>query len=157
MYIGCYQFRHQEDLGPGEVIRAGLSLGHHKTLGKLKRLPSRLTPVPARVAMPPRAEAEADRSRVRDRVHEWRAWYRTPRWQALRRKVLLRDGYVCRQTGVPLIGKYPAPDSPTVDHIKPHRGDPALFWDEANLQAVSKEWHDREKQRQEHAAARQRR
>lgn len=45
-----------------------------------------------------------------------------------------------------LIGKYPAPDSAVVDHKTPHRGDEALFWEPANLQAVSKAYHDRDKQ-----------
>lgn len=30
-----------------------------------------------------------------------------------------------------------------VDHIKPHRGDPVLFWDESNWQALCKRCHDR--------------
>ena len=30
-----------------------------------------------------------------------------------------------------------------VDHIVPHRGDPALFWDESNWQPLTKEDHDR--------------
>lgn len=30
-----------------------------------------------------------------------------------------------------------------VDHIKPHRGDQRLFWDEDNWQALCKECHDR--------------
>jgi 5-methylcytosine-specific restriction enzyme A len=30
-----------------------------------------------------------------------------------------------------------------VDHIVPHRGDPALFWDESNWQAMAKVCHDR--------------
>lgn len=30
-----------------------------------------------------------------------------------------------------------------VDHIKPHRGDQRLFWDEENWQALCKECHDR--------------
>ncbi len=40
--------------------------------------------------------------------------------------------------GVLLMGKHPAPDSPVVDHIKPHRGNPDLFWDRGTLHAVSK-------------------
>lgn len=59
---------------------------------------------------------------------------------------------MCQQTGVALVGRHPKPNSPVVDHITPHRGDPELFWDEANLQAVAKGWHDSEKQRQERAA-----
>lgn len=29
-----------------------------------------------------------------------------------------------------------------VDHIKPHRGDKALFWDEHNWQPLCKKCHD---------------
>jgi 5-methylcytosine-specific restriction protein A len=29
-----------------------------------------------------------------------------------------------------------------VDHIVPHRGDPVLFWDEANWQGLCKLCHD---------------
>ncbi|MGI3169996.1 HNH endonuclease [Pseudooceanicola sp. C21-150M6] len=73
-------------------------------------------------------------------------WYKTARWSRLRTAILKRDGWTCQQTGVLLVGKYPAPNSPVIDHRKPHRWDPDLFWDEANLQAVSKEWHDGQKQ-----------
>jgi 5-methylcytosine-specific restriction endonuclease McrA len=34
-----------------------------------------------------------------------------------------------------------------VDHIKPHRGDPELFWDASNHQALCKHCHDSHKQR----------
>ena len=30
-----------------------------------------------------------------------------------------------------------------VDHVKPHRGDPMLFWDEGNWQPLCKPCHDR--------------
>lgn len=30
-----------------------------------------------------------------------------------------------------------------VDHIKPHKGDPKLFWDKNNWQAMAKSCHDR--------------
>lgn len=30
-----------------------------------------------------------------------------------------------------------------VDHIKPHRGDPVLFWDESNWQSLCKPCHDK--------------
>lgn len=36
-----------------------------------------------------------------------------------------------------------------VDHIKPHRGDQKLFWDQANWQPLCKPCHDSFKQRQE--------
>ncbi len=70
----------------------------------------------------------------------------TARWQRLRLKILNRDGWQCQATGVALVGRYPAPNSPVVDHIRAHRGDLDLFWDEDNLQAVSKAYHDRVKQ-----------
>lgn len=99
-------------------------------------------------------------------------WLGTARWQKLRMKVLRRDAIditdkahlfpghilfdgepllwpVCQQTGVLLTGKDPAPNSPVCDHVVPHRGDPVKFWDEGNLQTVSKEWHDKEKQSRE--------
>jgi 5-methylcytosine-specific restriction protein A len=36
--------------------------------------------------------------------------------------------------------------SAVVDHKTPHKGDPALMWDEANWQALCKPCHDRDKQ-----------
>ncbi len=59
---------------------------------------------------------------------------------------------VCQETGVFLIGRHPASNSPVADHIKPHRGDPELFWNPLNLHAVSKTYHDSAKQRLERAA-----
>ena len=116
-------------------------------MGRLRGrgLGSRLGVPRSRLAQAPVAAAgDGPARRSRD-------WLNTARWQRLRLRILDRDGHVCRQTGVALIGAYPAPNSPVVDHIVPHRGDEALFWDEANLQAVSKAWHDREKQRLERA------
>ncbi|TRD21899.1 HNH endonuclease [Palleronia caenipelagi] len=111
----------------------------------------RLTSVPARVAgqasrLGVADRSEAERHRQRDQMQPWRGWYKTARWQKLRRKVIKRDGCICQETGVLLVGVHPAPDSPVVDHIRPHRGNAKLFWDERNLQTVSKAYHDREKQ-----------
>lgn len=78
-----------------------------------------------------------------------RGWYKSARWQALREQVLVRDLYTCQQTGVLLIGDYREPNGPVVDHIVPHRGDEQLFWDIANLQAVSKAYHDSDKRKME--------
>jgi 5-methylcytosine-specific restriction endonuclease McrA len=115
-------------------------------MGKLKGrgLPNRLGRQPSRFSKRP--ETEADRTRARDAVQPWRAWYKTARWQKLRRLVLKRDGYVCQKTGVALVGKYPAANSPVADHKVPHRGDPDLFWDPRNIEAVSKDYHDKVKQ-----------
>lgn len=40
-----------------------------------------------------------------------------------------------------------------VDHKIPHRGEPRLFWDRANLQSMWKPCHDRFKQSQEKGGA----
>lgn len=64
-------------------------------------------------------------------------------------QVLTRHLYTCQQTGVLLIGKHPAPNSPVVDHVVPHKGDEGLFWDLSNLQAVSKAYHDSDKRKME--------
>ena len=44
--------------------------------------------------------------------------------------------------------------SPVVDHIKPHRGDMALFWDRSNWQTLCADHHDIVKQREEHGRPR---
>jgi 5-methylcytosine-specific restriction protein A len=62
-----------------------------------------------------------------------------------------RNYGVCKQTGVALVGEYGAPNSPVLDHIVEHNGDPVLFWDPENTQLVAKKYHDTEKQRIERA------
>ena len=116
-------------------------------MARLKSLPPRLAAAPPRLGRAPGDEAA--RLRERDQTVTWRAWYKTERWRKLREQVLLRDLYTCQQTGVLCTGRYPADDSPVVDHKVLHRGDEALFWDIDNLQTVTKTYHDREKQRQE--------
>ncbi len=95
------------------------------------------------------APLKEDREKRRYKEQPWRAWYSSPRWQAVRRRVIERDRGICQQTGVALVGGANAPNSPVVDHIVPHRGDERLFWDESNLQTVAKRWHDRVKQKRE--------
>lgn len=130
-----------------------------RDMGKLQSLKPRLQTLgsrlaPSVVAPASRQEAEAQRHRDRDDSQPWRAWYKTARWQKLRLQVLVRDAYTCCQTNKVCLGKHPDPNSPVVDHIKPHHGDEQLFWDIENLQTVSKAYHDSEKQKQERAQAR---
>lgn len=110
----------------------------------LKVLKPKLAKLPHRLATP---------REVRDKRYSpdatVRNWYKSARWQALRLEVLARDLYTCRQTGVLLTGKSPAPNSPVVDHVIPHKGDERLFWDPNNLQAVSKAYHDSDKRKME--------
>jgi hypothetical protein len=118
---------------------------------KLTSLKPRLGLLSPRVSGIPRIQQERERNQRRAEANAWRSWYSTERWRELRLRILKRDRYTCQRTGVLLTGKHPAPDSPVVDHIKPHRGDPELFWDESNLQAVSKRYHDSIKQAIERA------
>jgi 5-methylcytosine-specific restriction protein A len=79
----------------------------------------------------------------------WHRWYNTARWQALRLKVFLRDLYQCRMPGC---GRIEGNTSRLIcDHIKPHRGNAPLFWDEANLQTLCKPCHDTLKRQEEQA------
>lgn len=48
-------------------------------------------------------------------------------------------------------GRYTA--ATVVDHIRPHQGDRARFWDRANWQPLCKGCHDRHKRRIEHGSA----
>jgi 5-methylcytosine-specific restriction enzyme A len=119
-------------------------------MGRLKTMPPRIQPLGTRLkpAMT-REESEAKRFRDRDAQVGWRKWYYTARWKKLRQSVLIRDNYTCQKTGVVCVGKYPAPNSPVVDHIEQHHGDEVLFWNPKNLQTVSKEYHDKVKQSEE--------
>lgn len=67
---------------------------------------------------------------------KWRKWYSTSRWQRLRERQLSQNPLcvTCLSVGV----TEPATD---VDHIRPHRGDPLLFWDAKNLQSLCKACH----------------
>ncbi|WP_143747208.1 AAA family ATPase [Marinibacterium profundimaris] len=114
-------------------------------MGRLKAMPKRLAAPAPRLGAAVGDSRAQDQSRAREKP--WRAWYSLKRWKDLRRQVLKRDGYTCQQTGVPLIGGRDDPDAPIADHIREHKGDPVLFWDPNNLQAVSKQWHDSEKQK----------
>ncbi len=121
-------------------------------MGRLKTLPPRLGALPSRLghaAGGTREEREAERLRQRDKEKPWRKWYYTARWKKLRQEVLVRDCYTCQKTGQICTGKYPDGTSPVVDHKRPHRGDPELFWNIDNLETVSKAYHDSEKQKAE--------
>jgi 5-methylcytosine-specific restriction protein A len=83
-------------------------------------------------AAPVLLEREQRRSRT-----PGRAWYFTPRWQALRRAVLRAEPLcrACHAAGIVRAGV-------DVDHIVAHRGDPRRFWDRENLQPLCKACHD---------------
>ena len=91
------------------------------------------------------SSSTADGKRERDRRHDakrrvlkpWRAWYSTARWQALRLAQLTRQPLCERCEGKGVVA------AATVAHHKQeHKGDPALFWDPANLASSCKRCHD---------------
>ncbi len=76
----------------------------------------------------------------------WRHWYKSARWQRLRKQVLLDEPLcMCERCDG---GRRRVLPSNTVDHKIPHRGDPVLFWDRDNLQGLYKRCHDRKTQRE---------
>lgn len=116
---------------------------------RLTSLPARIGPAPARLGRAPR-QTEGPK-RIRD-SNPLRPLYSTAAWQRTRQEVLVRDAYTCQAKGCGRIcaGKHPAEDSPVVDHIKPPRGNAALFWGKTNLQTLCKSpCHDKHKQTQE--------
>jgi 5-methylcytosine-specific restriction endonuclease McrA len=93
-----------------------------------------------------------DAKRARDRRHDarrrmrqpWRALYATRVWQRLRAEQLRREPF-CRMhaaRGEKIAASH-------VDHIRAHRGDPALFFDPANLQSLCSTCHNKVKQSHE--------
>lgn len=75
---------------------------------------------------------------------DYRSLYKTKAWYKLR-TAQLRDYPLCRMCQD--VGTVVA--ATIVDHIKPHKGDEALFFDRANLQSLCKTHHDSSKQKAE--------
>jgi 5-methylcytosine-specific restriction enzyme A len=118
-------------------------------MGRLRAAPSRLKAPPSRIGRSSSVSMTRDQKRSKEKP--WRKWYSSKRWLDMRRARLKLCQWRCEQTGVLLIGRAHEPNSPVLDHKEPHRGDPDLFWDPDNVQIVAKSWHDKEKQKQEHA------
>jgi len=68
-----------------------------------------------------------------------RRWYRTPRWKALRTRVLREAAYQCAACGHVCL-------TLEVDHVTKHHGDLTQFWDRANMQALCRSCHSRKTQ-----------
>lgn len=65
---------------------------------------------------------------------ETRKWYYTLAWHHLRRAVLADAAHTCAHCGQ-------IQQDLDVDHIEKHDGNPALFWNRANLQALCPRCH----------------
>ena len=117
-------------------------------MGKLKALKPAIGALPPRIGYAPGDTKAQDRSR--NQMAHWRKWYSTARWSRLRQTILLRDIYQCQMC------KRISSTGMVVDHIKPHRGNPSLFWSEQNLQTLCHSpCHSKHKQAQERADDRQ--
>ena len=83
---------------------------------------------------------------------EHRKLYSHPAWPKLRKRILLRDNYTCQWHGCgrSLIGRGDEPNAPVAHHIKDHKGDRSLFFDEENLMAICKACRDGPIQRETH-------
>lgn len=90
----------------------------------------------------------------RDTLIEWRGWYKLARWKAkphgLRWRTILRDQFTCQMCN----RTYHDTSQLVGDHKTPHRGDPDLFWSEANVWTICAPCHNGAKQRQEQASRR---
>ncbi|WP_035288020.1 HNH endonuclease signature motif containing protein [Clostridium sp. KNHs214] len=74
---------------------------------------------------------------LKDRPNATRRGYDS-RWRTARNR-FLKDNALCvkcKEQGKLI-------KATVVDHIKPHRGDKVLFWDESNWQSLCKSCHDR--------------
>jgi len=114
-------------------------------MGRLKGrgLSSRLARPGSRLAASGPTEVERDRARASRQP--WRAWYRTARWRQLSWAVRVEAAFTCARCGV-VDGR---PRQTVADHVVPHRGCEARFWDRGNLQCLCKGCHDGAKQAEE--------
>ena len=87
------------------------------------------------------------------RMNNGHKWYRTAAWQRLRRRIFVRDRYICAICGSLCTGQGRSKRAPIADHIIPHKGNRALFWNEENIQTLCYSCHSRHKQRQEAGGA----
>lgn len=80
----------------------------------------------------------------------WHSLYGLPLWtQQLRPQQLLREPF-CQDPECDSLRETGRPARATVvDHIRPHRGNMALFSDPANLQSLCKRCHDRKTMREQ--------
>jgi 5-methylcytosine-specific restriction protein A len=76
------------------------------------------------------------------------------RWQCLSKQFLRRPEnalcVMCKAEGT-------TKQAEVVDHVTAHKGDPTLFWDQANWQGLCRSHHSRDKQAEERGFKRRRR
>jgi 5-methylcytosine-specific restriction protein A len=77
----------------------------------------------------------------------YRAWYKSPSWEIMRDLRLTANPFCayCERQGRLV-------RATVCDHVRPHRGDPDLFFDLENTQSLCKRCHDSTKAREENYA-----
>ncbi len=82
---------------------------------------------------------ESERNKNIRKKGKFDAWYKTKKWQKLRRYVLMRDKYLCQ-----LEVRYGKRiDAEVVHHIFPVEEYPELFFNSDNLISLSKKAHNK--------------
>jgi 5-methylcytosine-specific restriction enzyme A len=78
----------------------------------------------------------------RKATQPWQYWYTTRPWRKVRAAQLRAHPMccMCKARGVDRVAT-------VANHIVPHRGDPALFWDRANLNSLCASCHNSDQQR----------
>lgn len=113
------------------------------TMARLSNIPAALNGLPSTLERLP-----YDKDGDRRRRAPWRKWYGTARWQRLRWSVLEAAHFTCARCG-----KIEMETRRLVaDHVVPHQGDAAKFWDEGNLQCLCEDCHNGWKAAEEWAA-----
>lgn len=115
-------------------------------MGRLKALRPQVSPLVGTVSHLPTDGLDIERSRASGATKHW---YNLARWRKLRLATFVRDRFRCQ-----MCGRAEGRSSKLVcDHVKPHRGNEELFWDENNLQTLCKSpCHDKHKQMIERSA-----
>lgn len=115
--------------------------------GRLRQLGPRISAPPQRInRAPDQGKPTAWNARP------WKKWYDLAEWRRLRHLTFARDRYTCQMCGA-LQGDT---SKLTCDHIRPHRGNRAMFFDPENLQTLCTEpCHVQHKQAQEQATRHQ--
>lgn len=104
-------------------------------------------PPTVRRSVTPTLAPVGSQDKQRNQRSPWRKWYSLKRWKDMRERVLLAAMYTCA-----MCGRLEGNTAKLVaDHIKPHRGNPVLFWNESNLQVLCSECHSSVKQSEEQA------
>lgn len=109
----------------------------------MPKLPATFRPISR-----PREQANRDYDARRTAHKPWRRWYWSQRWRNIAKDHLAREPLcrMCAERGDVVPATH-------CDHVIPHHGDPALFW-EGERQSLCETCHNRDKQREEARHAR---